>query len=441
MKTITTGSDFSGVGAFDFAIERVISRMENTQHKRIYACDWDKYARITYTHNHGDPDYYPHDVYERQIPVEPLDVYMTSPPCQAFSIAGKRKGESDDRGVLFYNSHEFIQKNKPRFFIFENVKGLLSDDNGKTFGRWIDYLAGKSINGNPVIFPREESVPYHVYYRVLNSKNFGVPQNRERVFIVGIRDDQDNNFRWPMEEVLEKRLKDVLESDVDQKYFLSDKKVSELISKGFDSDHLLPDKVANTLRCGGGASLTEKHSFDMVKVVGNTNPSGNGMNGNVFDDSGISPTITTNKGEGIKIKSATKKGYETATPEDSINFSVPNSETRRGRVGKGVAQTLDTGCQQGVCIPVLTPDRLEKRQNGRRFKEDGDPSFTITTQDKHGIYDGYKIRRLTPRECFRLQDFPDTFDFSVVSDSQAYKQAGNSITVRVLEKIIEKLNL
>ena len=119
---------------------------------------------------------------------------MTSPPCQAFSLAGKRKGEKDKRGVLFYNSHEFIVKNKPRYFIFENVKGLLSDDSGKTFNRWLDYLGGKSVNGNPVIFPLGDATPYHIYHKVLNAKNYGVPQNRERVFIVGIRDDSDNTF-------------------------------------------------------------------------------------------------------------------------------------------------------------------------------------------------------------------------------------------------------
>jgi DNA (cytosine-5)-methyltransferase 1 len=459
MKQIKIGSQFTGVGAFEYACYRVFGK-ENIH--SVYAAEWDKFARTTYLHNHQEPDYYVNDVYDTPTnDIEQLDIAMFSPPCQAFSIAGKRKGESDDRGVLFYNSHEFIQKNNPRFFLFENVKGLLSDDNGKTFGRWIDYLAGKSINGNPVIFPREESVPYHVYYRVLNSKNFGVPQNRERVFIIGIRDDEDNNFRWPMEQVLEKRLKDILEDQVDKKYFLSDKKVSELISKGFDSDHLLPDKVANTLRCGGGASLTEKHSFDMVKVVGNTNPSGNGMNGNVFDENGISPTITTNKGEGIKIKSATKKGYEIATENDSINFSVPNSETRRGCVGKEVAQTLDTQCNQGVMVVAFGISEEEKQRRKEHFQRTGkdsgsfkDKNLILKNQEyydtllahpnpqKEGlIYNGFKIRRLTPRECFRLQDFPDTFDFSVVSDSQAYKQAGNSITVRVLEKILEKLNL
>ena len=196
MSTITTGSDFSGVGAFDYAIGRV-AKAKGFEHKRIYACDWDKFARITYAHNHGEPDYYPHDVYERDIPTESLDIYMTSPPCQSFSLAGKRKGKDSENGILFFNSHEFIMENKPRYFIFENVKGLLSDDSGKTFQEWTTMLGGKSINGTINFFPEDDSAPYHIYHKVLNSKKHGVPQNRERVFIVGIRDDVDNDFTWP----------------------------------------------------------------------------------------------------------------------------------------------------------------------------------------------------------------------------------------------------
>lgn len=178
---IKTGSDFSGVGAFDQALNRL-----EIEQEKLFACDMDKYARQTYIHNYGEPIYYPENVYDREIPKESLDIYMTSPPCQAFSLAGKRKGEEDKRGILFYNSHEFIQKNKPRYFIFENVKGLLSDDNGKTFQRWCAFLGGKSVNGNPVLFPIDEAVPYHIYYKVLNAKNYAVPQNRERIFIIGI---------------------------------------------------------------------------------------------------------------------------------------------------------------------------------------------------------------------------------------------------------------
>jgi len=145
----------------------------------------------------------------------------------------------------------------------------------------------------------------------------------------------------------------------------------------------------------------------------------------------------------IKIKSATSKGYEEAREGDSINFSVPSLETRRGRVGKGVAQTLDTGCNQAVMVGDYRSDE------GFRWREDGNsPAIMAMMRDKWSekftgnnppiINKDYKIRRLTPRECFRLMDFPDTFTWTV-SDSQAYKQAGNSIVVNVLYKILKNL--
>ena len=452
-KTIRTGTDFSGVGSFHYAMNRVFPKNEN-----IFSCDWDYFARISFVKQFGTKKdlelaklkykndkyfnrdaaprnfsfYFPYDVYDREIPEEPLDIYCTTPPCQPFSLTGKRLGKADTRGILFFNSHEFIQKNKPRTFIFENVKGLLSDDDGKTFNEWINLLGGKSVNGLPILFPYDDSVPYHIYWKVMNVKDYGVPQNRERVFIVGIRDDCDNTFTWPKPIHSGKRLKDVLETEVDDKYFLGKNVVEKLIKSGVKTDYLDPEKMkfAKTLRCGGG-SVSEKHAFDTIKVIGNTHPSGNGMNGNVHDVDGISPTLSTNKGEGIKIAFHLSGGKWDKTKYQ--NKRVYNTD--------GISPTIHTfigGQQQTkVCIPVLTPDRLNKKQNGRRFKDDGDPSFTLTAQDRHGIYDGFKIRRLTPRECFRLQDFPDSFEF-VVSDSQLYKQAGNSVPVKFFELILKK---
>lgn len=348
---IKTGSDFSGVGAFDQALIRL-----GINYKTVFACDMDKYARQTYIENYGEPGYFPKDVYDRDIPKEPLDLYMTSPPCQAFSLAGKRKGEDDKRGILFYNSYEFIMKNKPRYFIFENVKGLLSDDSGKTFKRWLDYL-GKSINGNPVIFPLEQCANYHIYYKVLNSKNFGVPQNRERVFIVGIRDDEDNYFRFPKEEPLKLKLKDVLEDEVDDKYYLSESAINSIIN---NKDNIQKSKInpsiANALQSPGNACGVYKGA-NYIEGTALHNLY-NGFNEDIRTFENFSPTIRTAKGGG----------------------HIPS------------------------------------------------------------VYIKSKIRRLTPRECFRLQDFPDLFTWPC-SDSQAYKQAGNSITVGVLAKIIEKLNL
>jgi DNA (cytosine-5)-methyltransferase 1 len=364
---IKVGSDFSGVGAFNQALKRL-----GIEYKELFACDMDKFARETFIHNYGEPEYYPTNVYDREIPKESLDIYMTSPPCQAFSLAGKRLGKDDKRGILFFNSYEFIQVNKPRYFIFENVKGLLSDDGGNTFQEWVNMLGGKSINGVPVLFPYDESAPYHLYWKVLNAKHHRVPQNRERVFLIGIRDDSDNSFQFPKEEHLTKRLKDVLEENVDKKYFISNEKIKYLLRTEGTTFNVNANILENDLP---NESRTIQASYYKA----------------------------SRDAQYLKIKSATSKGFEEATEGDSINFSVPNSETRRGRVGKGVAQTLDTSCNQATI-------------------------------------DGYKIRRLTPRECFRLMDFPDTFTWNV-SDSQAYKQAGNSIVVNVLYKIIKNLNL
>ncbi len=397
---LKVGSDFSGVGAFDQALKRL-----NIEYETIFACDWDKYARQTYIENYGEPKYFPKDVYERNIPNQSLDIYMTSPPCQAFSLAGKRKGEDDKRGVLFYNSHEFIQNNKPRYFIFENVRGLLSDSNGRTFQIWCDMLGGKSVNGNPVLFPRQDATPYHIYWKVLNAKHYGVPQNRERVFIIGIRDDSDNTFQFPKPFHLSKRLKDVLEDDVDEKYFLSDKAIDGILKSKFISKKNIIQDENNYSAC----ILSRDYKDPKC----------------------------------IKVNSATKKGYEVATENDSINFSSPNSETRRGRVGKEVAQTLDTGCNQGVWIADYRADE------GLRIRKDNiSPCMTSSmqggewkakrrTRNPPLVYNN-KIRRLTPKECFRLMDFPDTFKWTV-SDTQAYKQAGNSIVVNVLYELLKKL--
>jgi len=407
MNRIKVGSDFSGVGAFNQALIRL-----GVEYKEVFACDMDKFARETFIHNYGEPEYYPTNVYDRAIPSESLDIYMTSPPCQAFSLSGKRLGKEDKRGILFFNSHEFIQVNKPRFFIFENVKGLLSDDNGKTFSEWVNLLGGKSVNGLPVLFAYEDSVPYHLYWKVLNAKEHGVPQNRERVFLIGIRDDKDNNFRFPPEEHLTKRLKDVLEDNVEEKYFLSEKTIQSIMKSKFEDckpmDYSREDyRKENISKC--------------IKVGGDV------------------PCFIVN--------AATSKGYEQATEGDSIALAHPGSNTRRGRVGNGVAQTIDTSSTQGVWIADYRADE------GLRIRKDEiSPCMTSSMRDspewnpKAGtrnpplIGDGFKIRRLTPRECFRLMDFPDTFTWTC-SDSQAYKQAGNSIVVNVLYKILKNLPL
>mgnify|MGYP000994388130 CR=1 FL=1 len=468
---IKVGSDFSGVGAFNQALIRL-----GIKYEEVFACDMDKYARQTFILNYGEPKYYPENVYDREIPYESLDIYMTSPPCQSFSLAGKRKGEDSKNGVLFYNSHEFIKKNNPRYFIFENVKGLLSDDSGKTFQKWIDYLGGKSVNGNPVIFPHEESVPYHVYYQVMNAKHYGVPQNRERIIIIGIRDDSDNDFSFPKPFPLEKRLKDVLESEVDEKYFLSQDMIDgfiktnsnltdsdDYIKEGFINQETQSSKVhgiagvSPTMSAGthgyiNGYIIQEDDEINIAAIRGREDENSAIVQRLEVGDSETCNSLTTvQKDNVLLIKSNTEKGFEELTENDTLNYSNSNSKTRRGRVGKGIAQTLDTSCNQGVIVSgQLTEGMYAKthEQSGRVYSEEGiSPALhTMGGGGQHTkVETGYKIRRLTPLECFKLMDF--NFGLSGindfvwdVSDSQAYKQAGNSVPVNLFVKLVERLN-
>ena len=439
---------FAGIGGFRLG-------MESAGHECIGFCEIDKFARASYKAIHDtEGEIELHDITtvtdEEIRAIGQVDVICGGFPCQAFSIAGARRGFEDTRGTLFFEIARFADILKPKYLFLENVKGLLNHDKGNTFKTILGALDG---------------LGYDVEWQVLNSKNHGVPQNRERVFIIG---------------------------------------------------HLRGERTRNVFPIGRESRSTSSQS---VVKIGNVNPSGNGMNGEVYQANGIAPTLTTNKGEGQKI-----------------------------------------------AIPVLTPDRAEKRQNGRRFKTDGEPMFTLTAQDRHGVvvgneikkfgtiepnfnqsgvvyetdgieptiraYQGgglepkiiqrghgynkggehdiaptltsnsyhennvlkiteatkqgyaeaeigdsvnlshpnsktrrgrvgkqiantlltgesqgvvgpdFRIRKLTPRECWRLQGFPDwAFDKAqeVNSNSQLYKQAGNSVTVNVIAAIAKEL--
>ena len=444
---IKVGSDFSGVGAFNQALIKL-----GKPYKEVFACDMDKYARQTFIENYGEPEYFPTNVYNREIPIESLDIYLSSPPCQAFSLAGKRLGKEDKRGILFFNSHEFIQVNKPRFFIFENVKGLLSDNGGKTFSEWVAILGGKSVNGNAILFPYEDSVPYHLYWQVLNAKEHGVPQNRERVFLIGIRDDQDNKFQFPKEEHLTKRLKDVLENDVSDKYFLSEKMIDGFTKHnknhnekktGFIFKPKEENDIANCLRANSALCPTDntikielcKYSFH---TCGNYkyNLCGTCDDGDNYEFLQESNTTlylkigtwrTHNDGQGFReIEDGNCPTIPARAREDGsgqpviiYNDKRLNQTIEKNNLPIGEVKAIDT---YNKTISDLCPTLKEPHHNDRR------------------LWDGYKVRRLTPRECFRLMDFPDSFIWTC-SDSQAYKQAGNSIVVNVIYKILKQLPL
>jgi DNA (cytosine-5-)-methyltransferase len=336
---------FAGIGGFRLGMERA-------GHKCVGYCEIDKYARLSYNAIHnteGEIDY--KDITEvtneefRKLRGK-VDVICGGFPCQAFSIAGNQLGFEDARGTLFYEIARAAEQVKPRYLFLENVRNLLSHDKGKTFARMLKIL---------------DELGYDAEWQVLNSKNFGVPQNRERVFIIAHLRGERTSRVFPIRGKDEK--------------FNTDGEINQVGNIG-KSDNF-----------GGNPQVTR-----------------------VYDINGISPTLNTMQGGGrepkILVKEATKQGYAVADVGDSINFSHPNSKTRRGRVGKNIANTLLTSDEQGV------------------------------------VLSDYKIRKLTPRECWRLQGFPDwAFDKAqeVNSNSQLYKQAGNSVTVNVIEEIAKRL--
>ncbi|MCY7919055.1 DNA (cytosine-5-)-methyltransferase [Bacillus vallismortis] len=472
MGKLSVMSLFSGIGAFEAALRNI-----GVEYELVGFSEIDKYAIKSYCAIHNvDEQLNYGDVSKIDKTFLPeFDLLVGGSPCQSFSIAGYRRGFEDTRGTLFFQYIETLKEKQPKFFVFENVKGLINHDKGNTLNVMAEAFS---------------EVGYRIDLELLNSKFFSVPQNRERLYIIGIREDlikneeweldlnrkdvltkgkkrlkklkiNSFNFNWSEQVSTSKRLKDLLEPYVDEKYYLNEDKTAKLIEelssrglnmketdecqligrvelRGHDAIRRVdsPEGVSPTLTTMGGGHREPKI---VVEQVGNINPSGNGMNGNVYNSSGLSPTITTNKGEGLKIAVEYSR-------KSGLGRELDVSHTLSASDWRG----LNRNQKQNAVVevrPVLTPEREEKRQNGRRFKDDGEPAFTVNTIDRHGVaigeYPKYRIRKLTPLECFRLQAFDDE-DFEKafaagISNSQLYKQAGNSITVTVLESIFKEL--
>jgi len=376
---------FAGIGGFRLG-------MESAGHECIGFCEIDKFARASYKAIHNTKgEIELHDITavsdESIRGIGSVDIICGGFPCQAFSIAGHRRGFEDIRGTLFFEIARFASILRPKYLFLENVRGLLNHDGGATFETIIRTL---------------DELGYDVEWQVLNSKNFGVPQNRERVFIIGHLRGGSGRKIFPLSG-------DGAAIACEQPKI---NKVGNVRKKGKSQsgDVVSIDSLAPTL-C---STTTQKDPLKIlieneIKQFGVIQPNFN-QSGVVYDTDGISPTIRAYQGGGlepkIRVKEATSKGYAEAEVGDSVNLSHPNSKTRRGRVGNQVANTLLTGESQGV----IEPD--------------------------------FRIRKLTPRECWRLQGFPDwAFDRAqeINSNSQLYKQAGNSVTVNVIAAIAKEL--
>ena len=374
---------FAGIGGFRLG-------MESAGHECVGFCEIDKYARASYKAIHNtEGEIELHDI--TRVTDESIrrfgsvDVICGGFPCQAFSIAGHRRGFEDTRGTLFFEICRFASVLRPKYLFLENVRGLLNHDGGATFETIIRTL---------------DELGYDVEWQVLNSKNFGVPQNRERVFIIGhLRGERTRNV-FPISG--ESEQSDYQPPKIE---IIGNTKNPNGTSKGTKSVVYGSGGVVGTLT----ATDYKEPKQVAIKQFGILQPNFNQC-GVVYETDGIAPTIRAYQGGGlepkIRVKEATSKGYAEAEIGDSVNLSHPNSKTRRGRVGKQVANTLLTGESQGV----IEPD--------------------------------FRIRKLTPRECWRLQGFPDwAFDKAqeVNSNSQLYKQAGNSVTVNVIAAIAKEL--
>lgn len=452
------GTDFSGIGAPEMALKYLGIDFES-----VFACEIDKYARKSFEQLHAPQTFYNDITKRNHSEVEQLDLYVAGFPCQSFSMAGKRKGFEETRGTLFFNVAEFIKENKPKCFVLENVKGLLSHDKGRTFQTIVDVLSngGGTQNGQISLDMMDDGLGYHIYWKVLNTKNFGIPQNRERIFIVGFKDFRD--FTFPKEMPLELKLKDILQDNPNSKYMLSKKGLDNLYkNQKFNNFKTIDDATEYadciTARCNKISNdnnfvevndkyyLSEKMISGFEKHKERHQEKGNGFAFNPTDGNGIGGRLDTREGGRATNNFIISHCLHTRgsnRPSVKKNKNAGGS----GHLSKqdGTTYCLDAANSQAIEIKgasLRSWPRDSKENRYKRLEIRGDNvSNSITTHNLDSLIKSNTIRRLTPLECWRLQGFRDEDFHSVkdLSDTQLYKQAGNSITVDVLMHLFQKI--
>lgn len=377
--TLTFLDFFSGVGGFRHGLE--LAGM-----KCIGFCEKDKFARKSYEAMYDTKGEWFHDDITT---IDPLrlpkaDLWCAGSPCQNVSIAGKRAGLYGERSGLFFTFVELIksqkEEDKPEWVLLENVKGLLSSGGGRDY---LDYLSILDESG------------YDLEWQVFNSKDYGVPQNRERIYTIGHLRRKGRRKVLPLSRESSSHLKQLVGGMQSYRVYDPSGIATTLVGEGgglgsktglyLIDQSLTEPKLTEEARC-----ITARYTAGATKRTA--------MNSGVLE---VQPILT----QGIKVRNGTKQGYQLAEVGDSVDLSYPSSLTRRARVGRGIAHNLSCSCQMGAVV-----------WNGRVVK----------------------IRRLTPKECFRLQGFSDDLfekAKAVNSDAQLYKQAGNGVTVPVVYAI------
>lgn len=412
MKQMTFLDLCSGIGGFRLGLE-------TAGHKCIGYCEYDKFARASYEAMYDtEGEWKADDVTKLNSDDVPYaDIWCFGFPCQDISVAGKQRGLVGKRSGIYFNIIDLLkgkeESDKPTYLLVENVKNLLSINSGFDFATVLSEM---------------DEAGYDCRWQVLNSKNFGVPQNRERVFIIANLRSRGRREVLPLSGENAATLNQLVGGMQGYRVYGTDGISATLVGNAggvgaktglyfIDQSNHAP-KVTDTARC-----LTARYTAGMTNhsamnsAVMEVHPvltperMEKRQNGRRMKNDGEPMfTLTSQDRHGvylckkmdqettIKVRTGTKRGFEEAHIGDSINLAFPESETRRGRVGKGCSQTLDCGGQMGTLMRC-----------GR-------------------------IRRLTPRECFRLQGFPDNLyekAASVNSDAQHYKQAGNAVTATV----------
>ena len=444
---------FAGIGGFHSAFNRVGWECEGF-------CEIDKFARQSYKAMHdteGIEEW--HDITKvsdddfRHLRGR-VDIIAGGFPCQAFSVAGKRGGFEDTRGTLFFEVARAAKEIQPRYLLLENVKGLLNHDKGNTFGTILNTLY--------------ELGYAHIEWGVFNTKYWGVPQNRERVFILAeLRNEPAEPYLLPLlqrqqENGVTARLRDVLETDVEEKYYLSEEKTAKLIEnleeRGEFGD---ATTVKYSRKTGIGKEIdvsvclsasdwrgmnrnqAQNAVIEKTQVVANLNHYSQESLNRIYGVDGQAPTIDTMQGGGREPKIAV---HATLTDQDKRGVMLAKEEVL------DIAKKRRPNDEIGISLKEngdIRPRRMDKRKSGLseiNVNHENNTAFTVTTSHSPKIYGSstnYRIRKLTPLECWRLQDFTDEQFYKAknvgVSDSQLYKQAGNSVTVKVVEMIAREI--
>lgn len=445
---------FSGIGSQHKALTNIGIKSICTQ------CDIDKYAIRAYNAIHGETENLGNIslIDESKFVRDQWDLVTYSSPCQDFSFAGLQKGGekgSGTRSSLLWEVEKVINSVRPKYLLMENVKALVSKKFLPCFEKWVETL---------------NSYGYKTYWKVLNAKNYGIPQNRERVFAVSIRNDIDQSFEFPLEQKLEKRLKDVLESNVDAKYYLSEQvqdrfkfkpKGDNIIGTTMPESRTIGqrDVVFGTDGLMGSLVATDYKQPKQIIEYTNNEPiivASRGRNPNNPSDRTVgAPTEQrlepNSQGIANTLTSVQKDNYVLEPKIEVLgNYKPSGHECGRVMSIDGISPTLTT-MEGGNRQPKILVNDIKTMYNPYHDKVISDVAPTQTANCGNSNcsatvliqYNDYSIRKLTPRECYRLMGFSDE-DFDKVkacgiSDSQCYKQAGNSIVVNCLMAIFTNM--